>query len=178
MDDDQWLLSFTDALTCVLGASIVLFLIFVSMVKLTPATDGAGAPISEGRSRAPSVDLVSGAFSAALEISSADCRFVQDLGPKDDRRWDMIDEGTGACGVLFLFESVSATSVEVGTVRRPPPTVEVVLEIGPYRWPERESAQVTFPLEEPRCALAGGAVLRMRIGRDGAPEVVGSRRCT
>lgn len=89
-EDDPFLLSFADALTCVFGAAIALFMIFVVLVKLAPAEVGP-APEPGGDAamgNALSILVEEGAVDLILMVRSEDCDGVGHLTLENaERSW-------------------------------------------------------------------------------------------
>ncbi|UWR60188.1 hypothetical protein [Phaeobacter inhibens] len=147
-DDDVLMVSFTDALTCVLAASIALFLIFVAMIKLAPSD--AKNPTSSAVSRmraAVAQDLVAGDSTALLRIASRDCAIIEslELNPPPSRDFVIRRAAPGGktCARLFSLSNGLRKAAHVVTDQWPTHPVTAFLEVGAVYWPP--SSAKTLP---------------------------------
>ena len=142
--EDPFFLSFTDVLTCVLGASVALFLIFVVTVKLAPAQDARSAGIGprSGLAYAIEKEKSGGKTPAVLQLVSA-CSFVTGItgeGTVTPELWEFETVGknlTRRCGKLFLFPAGLPTApfaVKAQNLTDQP--IIVSLTVGAKTWPE------------------------------------------
>lgn len=137
-DDDVLMMSLTDALTCVLAASIALFLVFVAFVKLIPA-DAHGGTLSSSKlmSRAVSEDLKAGFSTAVVRIQSNNCREIEGLSLSltDIDDWIMRDvDGVGCVRIFGLRDGVS-DPIYVFSDSSPHHPLNAFLEVGAAYWP-------------------------------------------
>lgn len=137
-DDDVLMVSLTDALTCVLAASIALFLIFVVFAKLIPAeSQGGTASKSRLMSHAVSEDLKAGASSAVLRIQSTDCTLIEglSLNVTDFDDWIQRNIESGGCARIFALRGGLSSPVHLYSASYPSQSVSAFLEVGAAYWP-------------------------------------------
>lgn len=164
-EDDVVMMSLTDALTCVLAASIALFLIFVVFVKLVPsASSSASGSAASRMNAAVNADLESGDSTALLRIQSSDCDFVKTIGlhPPESEAWlitQVAGEARGCARLLHLKDGLRQPIHAIGkSVPRGPVTIH--LEVGSESWPPN-AAQ---PLDANRFVpCANGSLALARI---------------
>ena len=164
-DDNPVFLSFADALTCVLGASIALFLIFVTLVKVAPPA------IDERRVSLAQTDRFTGAMSGigaaavVLRVASADCTAVRALELRSMRHDSWWTEQPGrnehSCERIFRIESgaTSATGMLALTTRRTEP-LYFVLVVGARRWP---TAPGQWQIEPGTSCRDDGGIARLAL---------------
>ena len=137
-DDDVLMVSLTDALTCVLAASIALFLIFVVFAKLVPAVSQGGT-VSQSKlmSRAVSQDLNAGVSTAVLRVQSTDCTLIEGLSLKvtDFDDWIQRDVEGGGCARIFGLRVGLSGPIHLYSASYPSQSVSAFLEVGAAYWP-------------------------------------------
>lgn len=81
MDEESpFFLSFADALTCVFGAAIALFLIFVTLVKVAPPQDAAQAQSRDQRiNRSLGSQSGAGGVDVTIRLQAEDCNLLKGL---------------------------------------------------------------------------------------------------
>lgn len=137
-DDEILMVSFTDALTCVLAASVALFLIFVVFVKLVPTeAPSTQASAQSIMRKAVASDLNQGVSSAIVRIES-DCATIESISRIKDASEDWIVRNLdgGACARLFALSSGLSKVIYVKTKTFPTHPVSAFLEVGSTYWPQ------------------------------------------
>lgn len=140
-EDEVLMVSFTDALTCVLAASVALFLIFVVLIKLVPsASDSSGAAAVSRMRAAVAEDLKQGDSSALLRIASTDCKAIEALRLEPAPSRDFIIRSQTPRGVtcarLFSLGGGLRDALHVVAVGTPEQPVTAFLEVGAAYWPQ------------------------------------------
>lgn len=143
--ENPFFLSFTDVLTCVLGGSVALFLIFVVMVKLAPAQQASTSATSprDAVAMALAREPADARLPAVLQIvslSSGDCGVVRSIGVElpDVELWDFTTRtanGDHRCGKLVVFKAGLPVASTVVTADRAPGTaLRISLSVGASTW--------------------------------------------
>lgn len=140
--DNPFFLSFTDVLTCVLGGSISLFLIFVTFVKLVPAEQAssasAGLDQRAGILRALAREKTAGASAATLQIVSESCPTIESISVENAEIWSLTSVGpTGRplCGRLIVFRNgLPASATPVKSAILPAHPLWITLTVGASIW--------------------------------------------
>lgn len=138
-DDNPVFLSFADALTCVLGASIALFLIFVTLVKVAPPTVDPERVNLAQTGRLMGTVPGTGADAVVLRVASADCSAIQALQlTLGHESWWTAKPGRdeSTCERIFRIQHAAASaagSVILATPSTKP--LDFVLIAGARRWP-------------------------------------------
>lgn len=139
-EDDVLMVSLTDALTCVLAASIALFLIFVVFAKLVPA-EAQGGTLSRSKlmSRAVSEDMKAGFSTAVLRVQSTDCSLIEglSLSISDVDDWILRDARSGDCARVFGLRAGLSSPVYLYSHKYPGQEVRAFLEVGAAYWPHQ-----------------------------------------
>lgn len=157
-EDNTFLLSFADALTCVFGAAVALFMIFVVLVKLDPADPGLADEIEEQPARATRMDqlLQSGSGDVLLQVRSAHCADLQMLEMVAARStWEIRGTGASTPGCTRLFEIPAdmalngAVLVASGQILA---RLQMRLIAGATIWPPAASLSYRAP---ETCAISG-----------------------
>lgn len=140
--DNPFFLSFTDVLTCVLGGSISLFLIFVTFVKLAPEEQSsqasAGLDQRAGIQRALDREKTAGASTATLQIVSESCESIESISVDNAEIWSLSSvgpKGERLCGRLLVFAAGlprSATPVKSDVMPNRP--LWITLTVGASVW--------------------------------------------
>ena len=113
-ENDPVFLSLADALTCVLGAAIALFLIFVTLVKVAPTVVDVRSGVTARIERAVGTMATTGASDVVLRVVSADCVALQSLALSlEHEAWwtETPDRGTDTCERLFQINERVALRV-------------------------------------------------------------------
>lgn len=155
-ENDPVFLSLADALTCVLGAAIALFLIFVTLVKVAPTVVDVRSDVTARIERAVGKMATTGASDVVLRVVSADCVALQSLALSlEHEAWwtETPDRGTDTCERLFqINERVALRVGELRLARRTTETLHLVLVVGAERWPPVETWRVEA---SPGCRRSG-----------------------
>ena len=161
-DDEILMMSFTDALTCVLAASVALFLIFVVFVKLVPAEAPSSRESSQSVMRkAVATDLRQGVSSALVRVES-DCFTIEKLylTPGKANDWIVRNANEGSCARLFAFEEGISKVFYVKVSSFPSRPVTAFLEVGSAYWPQDGALVLS---EEGYTPCGDGTFVLMRI---------------
>lgn len=140
-DDEVLMVSFTDALTCVLAASVALFLIFVVLIKLIPLSSDSIRASAVSRMRtAVAEDLKQGDSSALLRLASTDCAAIEALRlePAPSRDYlvrSQTPQGV-TCARLFSLNEGLRDRLHVLAKGTPAQPVTAFLEVGAAYWPQ------------------------------------------
>lgn len=167
-DDDILMMSLTDALTCVLAASVALFLIFVVFIKLVPSAASSSGSSSMSRMRsAVAADLKTGDSTALVRITSSDCSTIDGLmvGDAADDSWVVRSSQTGGsyCARLARLREGLIKPIYVISSSMPGAAMSMHLEVGSEGWPQSSA----FPLDPNRfVACSGGRVVLALIHND------------
>ena len=158
-EDNTFLLSFADALTCIFGAAVALFMIFVVLVKLDPAAPRLADEISEQPSRSTRMGqlLRTGSGDVLLQIISARCEDLDaiELRPAARNTWEIRSAAGQTPGCARLFEIPAGADlagtelVAHGQIRD---RLELRLIAGATVWPPAASFSYRAP---ERCAISG-----------------------
>lgn len=140
--DNPFFLSFTDVLTCVLGGSISLFLIFVTFVKLVPAerasNASAGLDQRAGILRALEREKTAGASAATLQIVSESCATIASISVGNAEIWSLTSvgpKGEPLCGRLIVFpDGLPRTTTPVKSAMLPSRPIWITLTVGSSVW--------------------------------------------
>lgn len=149
--DNPFFLSFTDVLTCVLGGSISLFLIFVAVVKLVPAEQpgrtSSALDQRAGIQRALDREKTAGASAATLQLVSESCSTINSITVENAELWVLANigkRGETLCGRLIVFpEGLPKTSTAVKSNVPPTHPIWVTLTVGASVWSEPVSIDPT-----------------------------------
>lgn len=141
--DNPFFMSFTDVLTCVLGGSISLFLIFVTFVKLVPAEQASGASAGLDRRvailRALNREKTAGASAATLQIVSESCLTISSISVQNAEIWVLSSvgpKGEALCGRLIVFPNgLPDSTTLVKSAELPTHPVWITLTVGASVWP-------------------------------------------
>jgi hypothetical protein len=140
--DNPFFLSFTDVLTCVLGGSITLFLIFVTFVKLVPAEQAnqasAGLDQRVGILRALDREKNAGASSATLQLVSESCPSINSITVENAELWSLTSvgpKGETLCGRLIVFAAgLPSSTTLIKSDFMPSRQVWITLTVGASVW--------------------------------------------
>lgn len=148
LDDDTNLVSFTDALTCVFGASIALFLIFVIFIKLGPSQNEAHAvSSSQLLNDAIAVDALNGDSTTVIRVNTPSCTSAEKLSIKPVRErddWLMTVERDGQkhCSRIVRLEKGLNEIIWLLTSDQSSGEYEIHLEIGSVGWPPNSAYRI------------------------------------
>jgi len=152
-EDNPFFLSFADALTCVLGSAIAMFLIFVTLAKVAPAEASAQQRGSADRlSAAVGEQQERGGQDIMLRIASEDCGAVESISVSgSSENWAIGRKGQpGAdqkCHRLFRIDSTPSVSevwVKLGEGKYINGPMSVYVVAGAEIWPDGEPYDLTF----------------------------------
>ncbi len=167
-DDDVLMMSLTDALTCVLAASVALFLIFVVFIKLVPSAASSSGSSSVSRMRnAVAADLKSGDSTALLRIASSDCSAIEGLqvGDAADVSWIIRNNQSGAtsCARLVRLQAGLTKPIYAIASFMPGAAMSMHLEVGSEGWPQASALEL-----DPKhyVACPGGKVILALVRND------------
>lgn len=140
--DNPFFLSFTDVLTCVLGGSISLFLIFVTFVKLVPAEQpshaSAGLDQRAGILRALDREKAAGAPAATLQLVSESCPTINSISVENAEIWSLTSvgpKGETLCGRLIVFAAgLPGSTTPVKSAVVPSHPIWITLTVGASVW--------------------------------------------
>jgi hypothetical protein len=143
--DNPFFLSFTDVLTCVLGGSISLFLIFVTFVKMVPAEQpsraSAGLDQRAGILRALDREKAAGASAATLQLVSESCPTINSIAVEKAEIWSLTSvgpKGKSLCGRLIVFpDGLPRTTTPIKSKVIPTHQVWITLTVGASVWQRR-----------------------------------------
>lgn len=155
-EDDVFLVSFTDALTCVFGAAIALFLIFVVLVKLAPpvSATASGATPRLKMQAALESDSKTGQSTAVITVSAASCSETKGLTVRpstDIRVWDVERIGTTGSRCSRIFEvtgGLPTTGLTIFAPQRPQRGIGVYIEVGAASFPSEGALRVSHTPSE------------------------------
>ncbi|WP_297104297.1 hypothetical protein [uncultured Devosia sp.] len=140
--DNPFFLSFTDVLTCVLGGSISLFLIFVTLVKLVPAEQSsqasAGVDQRAGILRALEREKTAGASAATLQLVSESCETINSIAVENAEIWSLTSvgpKGETLCGRLIVFAAgLPSSTTPIKSDFMPSRPIWITLTVGASVW--------------------------------------------
>ena len=172
-DDDVLMMSLTDALTCVLAASIALFLIFVVFIKLVPSAASSTGNSSVSRMRdAVAADLRSGDSTALVRIASRDCSAIEKLiiGDTPTDSWVIRNDETTApyCARLFRLRDGLVKPVYAVASSIPSAPMSIHLEVGSEGWPQAS----VFPLDSTRYSTCQGGQVVLALIRNSDDDYI------
>jgi hypothetical protein len=157
--DDIFLMSFADALTCVFGAAIALFLIFVVLVKLDPVEPGKADIIEELPANSTDFDvfLSQGSGDVVIHIQAGSCEDIQQIVMESARNSWLVSNparrGTGECARVFEVPSDNIKSgAKISTTRLIKTPLKFRIIAGATIWPASSVLHFPDPLE---CAVSG-----------------------
>ncbi|MTH95881.1 hypothetical protein [Roseibium sp. RKSG952] len=157
--DDIFLLSFADALTCVFGAAIALFLIFVVLVKLDPVEPGKADVIEELPANSTDFDdfLSQGSGDVIVHIQASSCKDIQHIFMNAARNAWLVSnptrQGTAECARIFEVPRGNINSgTEISTTRIIKTPLKIRVIAGATIWPASSVLHFPDPLN---CVVTG-----------------------
>lgn len=180
-DDDTFLLSFADALTCVFGAAVALFMIFVVLVKLAPVDPGPAEEIADSSSVGAAVNMLvsQGGGDAILQVEGPSCSDVESLAvPDADQSWVVRHEapdGSDLCARVFeipanRIASASGAILQTDTILGD--ELKFRLIVGATVWPKSAALRFRGPLD---CQIVGDLA---RITQDSTMPIEILEQCS
>ncbi len=165
-ENDPLQMSFSDALTCVFGAAIALFLIFVVLVKFAPATPYATTGLQAGSELSRAVQREAGGKSSVIIQAYSEARgnkcvsttsSARRLAVTSQDEWEIWDgvwqehNGDGlktTCVRLFtLAEGLRAPVTLVANEGGLGDLLHIQVQVGAIVWPSVDDRRYSYRLQ-------------------------------